>query len=435
VINSLKVLNKTGQGYAGIFLTKDDANESDVVTDMNQIHRIGTFNSILRIDSFENSTSVIMVSHRRIWLEEIIKSDPYVLAKVQNLKDEPYKKDNVVIQAYTQEIIATVKDIAKTSTFFRENFVHAQYTQNLMTRSLLDDPALLADFVTNLTSASSVDKQEVLESLVIEERLKKALLLLKKELLNAKIQSDLSKDVEKKISDRQREYFLHEQLKSIKKELGLQKDDKEALIAKFNEKASKKAMPEGVKKVFEEEIAKLSLLEGSSSEFNVTRNYLDWLSELPWGILSTENLDVIHAQKILDEDHYGLSDVKERILEFIAVGKLKGTVQGKILCLVGPPGVGKTSIGKSIARTLQREFFRFSVGGLHDVAEIKGHRRTYIGAMPGKIVQCLKKVQTENPLVLIDESKSPNYYYFFYRFVQSSNLFTFYLLLSLLERS
>lgn len=305
---------------------------------MNQIHRVGTFNSILRIDAMDNTASVIMSSHRRIWMENIVKTDPYVLAQVQNLKDEPYKKDNVVIQAYTQEIIATVKDIAKVSPFFRENFAHAQYAQNLMTRSLLDDPALLADFVTNLTSTGSAEKQEVLESLVIEERLEKALLLLKKELMNAKVQNELSKDVEKKISGRQREYFLHEQLKSIKKELGIEKDDKEAITTKFKERAAKKAMPDAVKKVFDEELTKLSFLEGSSSEFNVTRNYLDWLSDLPWGILSQENLDVAHASTILDEDHYGLGDVKERILEFIAVGKLRGTVQGKILCLVGPPG-------------------------------------------------------------------------------------------------
>ncbi|MBA0764099.1 hypothetical protein Gotri_013470, partial [Gossypium trilobum] len=158
-----------------------------------------------------------------------------------------------------------------------------------------------------------------------------------------------------------------------------------------------------VLQVIEEELTKLQLLEASSSEFNVTRNYLDWLTVLPWGNYSDENFDVIRAQTILDEDHYGLTDVKERILEFIAVGKLRGTSQGKIICLSGPPGVGKTSIGRSIARALNRKFFRFSVGGLSDVAEIKGHRRTYIGAMPGKMVQCLKNVGTANPLVLIDE--------------------------------
>lgn len=152
-----------------------------------------------------------------------------------------------------------------------------------------------------------------------------------------------------------------------------------------------------------QEINKLAHLEPAASEFNVTRNYLDWLTQVPWGQRSRENYNIFHARSILDEDHYGLQDVKDRILEFIAVGKLRGTVEGKILCLAGPPGVGKTSIGKSIARALDREFYRFSVGGLTDVAEIKGHRRTYVGAMPGKVIQALKKVKTENPLILIDE--------------------------------
>ena len=254
------------------------------------------------------------------------------------MQDEPYQKNSVVVQALTQEIIITIRDIAKLNPFFRENIAHAQYTNMMMSKNLFEDPATLADFVTSLTSSSSSEKQEVLESLVIEERLRKALLLLKKELVNSKIQNDISKDVEKKISGKQREYFLNEQLKSIKKELGIEKDEKDTLVTKFKEKAAKRAMPDHVKTVFEEELTKLSLLEPVSSEFNVTRNYLDWLTSLPWGEKSEENLDVISAVKILDEDHYGLKDVKERILEFIAVGKLKGTVQGKILCLVGPPG-------------------------------------------------------------------------------------------------
>ncbi|KAJ6810224.1 lon protease-like protein, mitochondrial-like [Iris pallida] len=221
----------------------------------------------------------------------------------------------------------------------------------------------------------------------------------------SKIQESIAKAIEEKISGEQRRYLLNEQLKAIKKELGLETDDKTALSAKFRERLEPKRekCPPHVLQVIDEELAKLQLLEASSSEFNVTRNYLDWLTALPWGNYSDENFDVHRAQKILDEDHYGLSDVKERILEFIAVGKLRGTSQGKILCLSGPPGVGKTSIGRSIARALDRKFYRFSVGGLADVAEIKGHRRTYIGAMPGKMVQCLKNVGTSNPLVLIDE--------------------------------
>lgn len=222
------------------------------------------------------------------------------------------------------------------------------------------------------------------------------------------------KRVEEKISKDQRRYFLMEQLKSIKKELGIEKDDKTSLVEKFRERVDKMreledpssdeegSIPQH-RKVIEEELTKLESLEPASSEFSVTRNYLDWLTSLPWGKHGEERLDVSAARTVLDEDHYGLKDVKERILEFIAVGKLRGSTQGKILCFVGPPGVGKTSIGKSIARSLDRAYYRFSVGGLSDVAEIKGHRRTYVGAMPGKMVQCLKSTGTSNPFVLIDE--------------------------------
>jgi len=183
----------------------------------------------------------------------------------------------------------------------------------------------------------------------------------------------------------------------------MESDGKDKLIEKFKERAAALKMPESVRKVFDEELSKLIGLEPAASEANVTRNYLEWLTQIPWGQHSPENYSISHAQTVLDDDHYGLKDVKDRILEFLAVGKLRGTVQGKIICLVGPPGVGKTSIGKSISRALNRQFFRFSVGGLTDVAEIKGHRRTYVGALPGKIIQALKRVGTENPLVLIDE--------------------------------
>jgi Lon-like ATP-dependent protease len=269
--------------------------------------------------------------------------------------------------------------------------------------NVFDEPSKLADFAAAVSAGEALELQEVLETLPVEERLQKSLVVLKKELMNAQLQNKISKDVESKIAKRQREYYLMEQLKGIKKELGLESDGKDKLVEGFKEKATKLAMPATVKKVFDEEINKLAHLEPAASEFNVTRNYLDWITQIPWGQRSRENYNILHATTVLDEDHYGLKDVKDRILEFIAVGKLRGTVEGKILCLSGPPGVGKTSIGKSIARALDREFFRFSVGGLTDVAEIKGHRRTYVGAMPGKVIQALKKVQTENPLILIDE--------------------------------
>ena len=226
---------------------------------------------------------------------------------------------------------------------------------------------------------------------------------MKKEFELSKLQHKIGKEVEDKVKNVQRKYLLQEQLKVIRKELGMEKDDAESIIEKYTKRMEGMTVPSQIQEVIDEEISKIRFLDNHSSEFNVTRNYLDWLTTIPWGISSKENLDIKKAQSILEEDHYGLEDVKKRILEFIAVSLLKGSVQGKIVCLCGPPGVGKTSIAKSIARSLDREFFRFSVGGLSDVAELKGHRRTYVGAMPGKAVQALKKTKTENPLILIDE--------------------------------
>ncbi|KAJ9122309.1 ATP-dependent Lon protease pim1 [Naganishia vaughanmartiniae] len=323
------------------------------------------------------------------------------IVNVSNLQLEPYKKDNQIVRAVMSELISVFKDIAQLAPIFREQIT--SFTMSQSTSNVFDEPDKLADFAAAVSTGEVTELQAVLESLSIEDRLQKALLILKKELINAQLQSKISKDVESKIQKRQREYYLMEQLKGIKKELGMESDGKDKLVERFKEKANKLAMPDGVKKVFDEEINKLMHLEPAASEFNVTRNYLDWLTQIPWGAHSPENFDIQHAIRVLDEDHYGLKDVKDRILEFLAVGKLRGTVEGKIICMVGPPGVGKTSIGKSIARALDRQFYRFSVGGLTDVAEIKGHRRTYVGAMPGKPIQALKKVGTENPLILIDE--------------------------------
>ncbi|WFD01268.1 endopeptidase La [Malassezia yamatoensis] len=343
-----------------------------------------------------------MPSHSAPYPTSFLHNYRVSLVNVKNLAMEPYeKKPNQYIRAVMAELITVFKDIANLNPLFRDQIANFSISQGA--GNVFEEPEKLADFAAAVSSSEVDDLQGVLQSMNVEDRLQKALLVLKKELVAAQLQNKISKDVESRIQKRQREFYLSEQLKGIKKELGVESDGKDKLISQFQSKAKQLRMPTEVRRVFEEEIHKLQTLEPSASEFNVTRGYLEWLTSIPWGVHTSENFALEHAQTVLNDDHYGLSDVKDRILEFLAIGKLRGTVQGKILCLVGPPGVGKTSIGKSIARALERKFFRFSVGGLSDVAEIKGHRRTYVGAMPGKAIQALKKVGSENPLILIDE--------------------------------
>ncbi|OMP09359.1 hypothetical protein COLO4_05554 [Corchorus olitorius] len=437
LLAALQESKKRQAPYAGAFLVKDEpaGTESSPgfeseksVYDIkgkelyNRLHEVGTLAQISSIQGDQ----VFLTGHRRLRITEMVDkymaslqvSESPLTVKVDHIKEKPFNKDDDVIKATAFEVISTLRDVLKTSSLWRD---HVQtYSQHIGDFNF----ARLADFGAAISGSNKLQCQEVLEELDVHKRLQLTLELVKKEMEISKIQETIAKAIEEKISGEQRRYLLNEQLKAIKKELGLETDDKTALsgrrsptrpnrvttsvfslhpsygarTTKFRERLepNREKCPPHVLQVIEEELTKLQLLEASSSEFNVTRNYLDWLTVLPWGNYSDENFDVLHAQKILDEDHYGLTDVKERILEFIAVGKLRGTSQG-------PPGVGKTSIGRSIARALNRKFFRFSVGGLSDVAEIKGHRRTYIGAMPGKMVQCLKNVGTSNPLVLIDE--------------------------------
>lgn len=463
VAAAIQEMMKRGQPYIGAFLFKDEDADGDTIDSLDEVHDVGVFaqvTSAFPVHGEEGALTAVLYPHRRIRItglqsrggeseskevpiseleiEEVTeeyeerreKGDVVAsfeeatetperrpsageyatsflrkynvsVVDVENLVEEPHDKKDPIIRAVTSEIVNVFKEIANLNPLFRDQI--STFSISHSTGNVIDEPARLADFAAAVASGEVKELQEVLESLSVEERLQKALVVLKKELMNAQLQSKISKDVEAKIQKRQREYWLMEQMKGIKRELGIESDGKDKLVEKFKEKAEKLAMPEAVKKVFDEELNKLSHLEPAASEFNVTRNYLDWLTQIPWGQRSTENYSIGHAMGVLEEDHYGLKDVKDRILEFIAVGKLRGTVEGKIICFVGPPGVGKTSIGKSIARALNRQFYRFSVGGLTDVAEIKGHRRTYVGALPGRIIQALKKCQTENPLVLIDE--------------------------------
>ncbi|KAH9831291.1 Lon protease mitochondrial [Teratosphaeria destructans] len=453
VIAAVQELLKRGQSYVGAFLLKDQESSQDVINDPSEVYDVGTFCQVTGAfpagHGEERALQAVLYPHRRIKLSELIppnrgppaapqaasqaavepaapeegekpetdeqkggvtasfeekpqegqeqqekavevaspvnflRSWPVSLVNVENLPDEPFDKKAPTIRALINEIINTCKEIGNVNHLFRDHV--SAFAMSQSAANISDEPAKLADFAAAVSGGEMEEAQSVLASLNIEQRLSKALEVIKKEHMNAQLSSKISKDVESKIQKRQREYWLMEQMKGIRRELGLESDGKDKLVEKFKEKAAKLAMPEPVRKVFDEEINKLAHLEPAASEFNVTRNYLDWLTQIPWGQRSPENFGIQNAR------------------EFIAVGKLRGTVEGKILCMVGPPGVGKTSIGKSIARALNRQYYRFSVGGLTDVAEIKGHRRTYVGALPGRIIQALKKCQTENPLILIDE--------------------------------
>jgi len=301
------------------------------------------------------------------------------------------------LRAYGMAIINTIKELLPLNPLYNEGLKH--YLQNFSPR----DPSPLTDFAASLTSASGDELQGILETVSLKTRMERVLTLVKKEVEVARLQNQIREEVNEKISKHQREFFLKEQLKVIQRELGLEKDDRTADADEFRERLEALNPPEAVTRRFEEELRKFNVLESGSPEYAVTRNYLDWLTSVPWGQYSEDNLDLGHARRVLEEHHSGLNDVKDRIVEFLAVGAMRGEVKGSILLLVGPPGVGKTSIGKSIGEALGRRFYRLSLGGMRDEAEIKGHRRTYIGAMPGKLTQALKDAGTSNPVIMLDE--------------------------------
>ncbi len=392
----LKNVAKSEHKCMGLFLTKqEDVNIYKIGFD--DLYSVGVLARILRIIPMEQGgAQVVLNMEKRISVVKPLRAGKNLKAQVAYHDDIPGKLSKE-LKAYSISIITTIKELLKLNPLFKEEL------QIFLGHSDFTEPGKLADFAVALTTASREELQDVLETFDLQGRIDKALMLLKKELDLSKLQNSINQKIESSISKTQREFFLREQLKTIKKELGLEKDDKTVDVEKFEGRLKKREVPADVMTVIKDELEKLSVLEVQSAEYAVCRNYLDWLTIIPWGMYSQEHHDLKVAKKVLEEDHYGLNDIKERILEFISVGKLSGGVKGSIIGLVGPPGVGKTSIGKSIARALNRQFYRFSVGGMRDEAEIKGHRRTYIGAMPGKLIQALKFTQAMNPIIMLDE--------------------------------
>ncbi|MEI8140419.1 MAG: endopeptidase La [bacterium] len=398
-----EMLVKTAESsskFIGLVLARNVDSEEDrhIPRHAAELFEVGVIAEILQINqnSSEGPLQVMVGVLDRFRIKNVITEDPYIVVNPDYVVETDLD-DNDELRVYSLSVITAIKELLQLNPLFKEEL-------NLfLNRSNIKEPGRLADFAAAMTTAGGKDLQDVLEAFGIRVRIEKVLLLLKKEIDISRLQVKINKQIEEKVNKQQRDFFLREQLKAIKKELGLVKEGKETELDEFKERLAKLTLTDEAQERINEEMNKLGVMEPHSPEFAVSRNYVDWLTSLPWGVFSKDSYDIKKAGSILNTDHYGLDDVKDRILEFLSVGILKGNISGSIICFVGPPGVGKTSIGQSIARSIGRQFYRFSVGGMRDEAEIKGHRRTYIGAMPGKFLQAIKVCKTQNPVIMLDE--------------------------------
>jgi ATP-dependent Lon protease len=358
------------------------------------IYRVGVLCKVIKkLKLPDGSVNLLVHGMKRYRAVEYVSDAPLLIARTEVFNDihEPDEE----LDAYTRSVINQVKKLSEINPYFNEEMKLAMLNS--------PSPGSLADLVAFALSLDVPEAQDFLETLIVKKRFAKLLVYLKREKDVADIQKKITDEVNDKVNKYQREYFLREQLKVIRNELGLDEDDKAKDVKKIRESLEENHLPEDAKKAALEELERLESIPDSSPEYNVTRTYLNWMVQLPWAKHSDDHVDIEAAKKILEKDHYGLEKPKERIMEFLAVRKLKPEYDGTILCLAGPPGVGKTSLGHSIAKALGRKFYRFSLGGMKDEAEIKGHRRTYVGAMPGKIIQALKRVEVNNPVIMLDE--------------------------------
>lgn len=367
---------------------------NDETEDDNKIFKIGVACSILKIiQTGDGSSRVLLRGLHRITIDREMETQlDYRIAIVKQLKEVSAPK--LKSEAYIRTILDLFQRIISISPIFPEEIQDVIFA--------IEDPSKLSDLIASSLNIQISKKYEFLKELNIIKRLDLLVKTLQKEFKIIELNAKINEHVNKEVNRQQREFLLREQLEAIKKELG-ESDDDDSDIVEMNKKLDDTKMTSEAKKAVEKEIERLALMSPFSSEYTVSKTYIDWMLDLPWGKYTEDRLDINEASTILDDDHYGLEDVKDRILEFLSVLKLKQNAKSPILCLVGPPGVGKTSIGKSVARAMHREFIRFSVGGMRDEAEIRGHRRTYIGSMPGRIIQYIKKCGSQNPVIMLDE--------------------------------
>ncbi|UOQ93892.1 endopeptidase La [Halobacillus shinanisalinarum] len=389
---SVQALEQAMMDNNEVFLASQKEMNIDEPT-ADDIYSVGTVATVKQMVKLPNGTNRVLVEGLyRASVEHITEGEEFYQADIIKLEDvhEDLNEEEALMRTLLSQFEQYVKVSKKVS----------QETFN--TVSDIDDPSHLADMVTSHLPIKIKDKQSILEMENVTARLKELIEIIGNERDVLQIEQKIGQHVKKSMEKTQKEYYLREQMKAIQSELG-DKDGKSGEVAQLREKIEEAHMPERVEAIAQKELGRYEKVPQSSAESSVIRNYIEWLVSLPWSEETEDNLDVVHAEKILDEDHYGLEKVKERVLEYLAVQQLTQSIKGPILCLVGPPGVGKTSLAKSIGRAINRNFVRISLGGIRDEAEIRGHRRTYIGAMPGRIIQGMKRAETVNPVFLLDE--------------------------------
>ena len=395
---SLKLINDLGSDskYIVVVAQEDGSIEDPKPEDL---YSYGTLAQVLKVfDMPDNSKSAIVQGISRVKIIKYLQKDPYFTVSINLLEDEKLT-DPLEVDALTKNLRQSFEELMKVAPNLTEE--HSGMLKNIQKPNRLTDRAI------SVITISNQEKQEILEELNIKVRIEKALNLISREIQRIKLGEEIQTEVHDEITKTQREYYLREQMKAIKKELG--EDESTVESKELEDKIKSAKMPEAAEKVAMKELDRLARIPTQSPEYNVSRTYIEWLSDIPWSNMTQDRIDLKEAMKILDEDHFGLNKVKDRIIEYLAVRNLKqkkdpkGLLRGPILCFGGPPGVGKTSLGKSIARSMGREFVRLSLGGVRDEAEIRGHRRTYIGALPGRVIQSIKKAGTNNPVFMLDE--------------------------------
>lgn len=374
----------------GVVAQKDSAVEDPMVADLEDI---GTVAKIIKqIKMPDGGTTIIIQGRRRFKIDSITSEEPYFKAQIKLMEDEPVEDEERF-----KAMASSIKDLAGQIIALSPNMP----SEAAVILKNIENPSFLIHFVSSNLSSDLVEKQNLLEINHISHRAERLLQLLQKELQYAELKNQVTNKTRTELDKQQKEYFLQQQLKSIKEELGGDSNDRE--IKEMQKKAETKKWSAAAKEMFKKGVEKLERMHPSTPDYSVVYNHLDLLLDLPWEDYTEDNYDLKRAKKVLDEDHYGMNKIKERILEYLAVLKLKGDLKSPILCFVGPPGIGKTSLGKSIANALKRKYVRLSLGGLHDESEIRGHRKTYIGAMPGRILQSLRKIKSSNPVMILDE--------------------------------